>query len=53
MLRRLGAGRSNLEIAAELELSEGTVKGHVSAVMVKLGCDSRLQAGLLAQRVGL
>lgn len=53
VLRRLGAGRSNLEIAAELELSEGTVKGHVSAVMVKLGCDSRLQAGLLAQRVGL
>lgn len=53
VLRRLGAGRSNLEIAVELELSEGTIKGHVSAVMIKLGCGSRLQAGLLAQRIGL
>lgn len=53
VLRRLGVGRSNGEIARDLDLSEGTVKGHVSAVMVKLGCDSRLQAGLLAQRTGV
>ncbi len=53
VLRRLGAGQSNSEIATDLELTEGTVKGHVSALMVKLDCASRLQAGLLAQRLSL
>lgn len=53
VLRRLGAGRSNGEIAEDLGLSEGTVKGHVSALLIKVACDSRLQAGLLAQRLGL
>lgn len=53
VLRRLGSGQSNAEIAADLRLTEGTVKGHVSAVMLKVGCDSRLQAGLLAARIGL
>lgn len=51
VLRRLGAGLSNGDIAAALTLSEGTVKGHVSSLMLKLGCESRLQAGLLAQRL--
>lgn len=51
VLRRLGTGMSNGDISGDLGLSEGTIKGQVSSVMVKLGCESRLQAGLLAQRL--
>lgn len=52
VLRRLGTGWSNADIAKDLGLSEGTVKGHVSSLMAKLGCRNRLQAGLIAQRAG-
>ncbi|GAA1869566.1 response regulator [Asanoa iriomotensis] len=46
----LGEGLSNAQIAARLRLSEATVKGYVSQVLAKLGCDNRTQAGLLAAR---
>jgi DNA-binding NarL/FixJ family response regulator len=53
VLECLGAGRSNQQIARRLHLSEATVKGYVSRLLVKLGCDNRTQAGLLAHEAGL
>ena len=53
VLRRIGLGESNAELAAVLGLTELTVRGYVSTVLAKLGCTSRLQAGLLALRAGL
>ncbi len=40
------------EIAAELGVSEATIKAHVSAVLHKLGVDSRTQAVILLSRIG-
>lgn len=53
VLESLGAGRSNQQIARRLHLSEATVKGYVSRLLVKLGCANRTQAALLAQEAGL
>lgn len=53
VLESLGAGRSNQEIARELHLSEATVKGYVSRLLVKLRCDNRTQAALVAREAGL
>jgi DNA-binding NarL/FixJ family response regulator len=49
----IGRGWSNARIAEELRLSEATVKGHVSRVLVKLACDNRTQVGLVAYDAGL
>ena len=53
VLESLGAGRSNQQIARRLHLSEATVKGYVSRLLVKLGCDNRTEAALLAHDAGL
>jgi len=53
VLERIAHGRSNKQIAAELQLTEGTVKGYVSAVLDKLGVDDRTQAALYAVKHGL
>ncbi|HEU0016654.1 MAG TPA: response regulator transcription factor [Longimicrobium sp.] len=53
VLRLLARGRSNKQIATALFLSLGTVKGHVSAILAKLGVQDRTQAALLAARHGL
>ena len=53
MLRCLGEGLSNAQIAARLYLSGATVKGYVSRMLVKLGCANRTQAALLAYDAGL
>jgi DNA-binding NarL/FixJ family response regulator len=53
VLRLIAKGRSNKEIGAELNLTEGTVKGYVSSLLVKLGVEDRTQAALLAVRQGL
>jgi DNA-binding NarL/FixJ family response regulator len=49
----LGASERPLhaEIAVALTISVGDAKTHVSKVMDKLGCTSRLQAAVLAQEV--
>ena len=49
----LGEGLSNAQIASRLYLSEATVKGYVSRMLVKLGCANRTQAGLLAHDAGI
>ncbi|MFW6599977.1 response regulator [Propionibacteriaceae bacterium Y2011] len=53
VLAALGRGRSNAELAAELVISEATVKTHVSRVLAKLGCSSRMQAAIVARESGL
>lgn len=53
VLRLLGAGHSNREIAAALSIGEQTVKTHVAHILAKLGVKSRTQAALYAARMGL
>jgi DNA-binding NarL/FixJ family response regulator len=53
VLRLLAEGRDNREIAAELFISQSTVKHHVSAILSKLGVGNRIQAAVLAVREGL
>lgn len=49
----LGGGYSNKMIARALEISEGTVKLHVKAILRKLGVRSRVEAAVLAAERGL
>jgi DNA-binding NarL/FixJ family response regulator len=53
VLELLGRGLSNRRIAAELYVSEKTVKTHVSSILSKLRVDDRTQAALFAVRNGL
>lgn len=53
VLRLLGEGLANKEIARNLSIGEKTVKTHVSSILSKLGVQSRTQAVLHAMRVGL
>jgi DNA-binding NarL/FixJ family response regulator len=52
VLAELAQGRSNREIARALQVSEKTVKTHVSSVLAKLGVQDRTQAALFAVRHG-
>jgi DNA-binding NarL/FixJ family response regulator len=53
VLRLVGAGAANKEIAARLGISERTVRTHVSHILGKLGLASRTQASLWVVREGL
>ena len=53
VLRLIADGRSNADIAAQLVLSEKTVKGHVSNILSKLQLVDRTQAAIFALRGGI
>lgn len=53
VLRLMAGGYSNREIAATFGLSEGTVKNHVSSILLKLGVRDRTRAVLTGLAEGL
>ena len=53
VLERIVAGRANKEIAADLNISETTVKSHVNSLLGKLGVADRTHAATLALQRGI
>ena len=52
VLMMLGEGLLNKQIAFKLGVSEATIKAHVSAILQKLGVDSRTPAVIAINRIG-
>lgn len=52
VLMMLGEGLLNKQIAYKLGVSEATIKAHVSAILQKLGVDSRTQAVIAINKLG-
>ncbi|MBL8708902.1 MAG: response regulator transcription factor, partial [Rhodospirillaceae bacterium] len=53
VLSLMAEGMANKLIAFEMQISEPTVKAHVTEILRKLGVTSRTQAVILAQRLAL
>jgi DNA-binding NarL/FixJ family response regulator len=53
VLKRVAAGQSNKLIAAELDISEGTVKTHMKSILPKLDASDRTHAVMIALRRGI
>jgi DNA-binding NarL/FixJ family response regulator len=53
VLMMLSEGLLNKQIAHELNVSEATIKAHVSAILKKLGVESRTQAVIMASKIEL
>ena len=51
VLVTLAGGQSNKQIAANLSITEATVKAHITAILRKLGTERRTQAALIAHRL--
>ena len=49
----LAQGASNREIAAQLFITEGTVKNHISSILTKLHAENRTRAADIARRHGV
>jgi len=52
ILQRAGEGRTSAEIAADLRLSEGTVRNYLSEAIAKLGATNRTDAARIARTRG-
>ncbi|HKE36458.1 MAG TPA: response regulator transcription factor [Candidatus Baltobacteraceae bacterium] len=53
VVRLIAEGLSNKQIGANLELSDKTVKNHISHILAKLGLTARTQVAVLALRGGI
>jgi DNA-binding NarL/FixJ family response regulator len=53
VLALVGQGLSNQDIGRRLYLAEGTVKAHVSAILLRLPARNRVQAAIVAYQAGL
>jgi DNA-binding NarL/FixJ family response regulator len=53
VLKRVAAGRSNKAIAAELQISNSTVKAHLKAILSKLDADGRTHGVMIAVKRGI
>jgi len=52
VLRKVATGTSNKIIAAQLEVTEATVKGHLKSIVSKLGANDRTHAVTIAMKRG-
>lgn len=52
ILRRISSGKGNAEIAADLHIGLGTVKGHIRDILEKLSASDRTQAAVTALKRG-
>jgi DNA-binding NarL/FixJ family response regulator len=53
VLRKVGSGNSNKQIAVQLAISEGTVKAHMKSILPKLGARDRTHAVMIAVKRGI
>jgi DNA-binding NarL/FixJ family response regulator len=53
VLRLIGAGHANKEIAHQLSITEDSVKGRVKNILSKLGANDRTQAAMIGVRRGI
>ena len=53
ILEHIARGLDNLQIAAHLDVSEKTVRNHITAVFDKIGVENRAQAIVQAREAGL
>jgi len=53
VLRRVGTGHSNKQIAVQLGITEGTVKAHLKSILPKLGARDRTHAVMIAVKRGI
>jgi DNA-binding NarL/FixJ family response regulator len=53
VLRLIAAGKANKQIAAQLKITEFTVKGRVQSILSKLGAADRTQAALIGVKRGI
>jgi DNA-binding NarL/FixJ family response regulator len=53
VLRRVAAGDANKVIAADLGLSEETIKAHMKSILAKLGANARTHAVMIAVKRGI
>ncbi len=53
VLTQLAEGKSNKEIANELQIAEATVKMHVTGICRKIGANNRTRAVIMAKEMGL
>jgi DNA-binding NarL/FixJ family response regulator len=53
VLRLIATGNANKEIAAQLSLTEDTVKGRVKSILSKLGANDRTHAAMIGVKRGI